>query len=168
VSDWWDEQNKRRRIACHTAGLEETMTKRQANTIMGLCTAIILTQILCTAALLCSQERTRKEAEVAQVRARDVMEIERQVRDAAIAEVVTLHTVQQQIGAAHREIEQRDLQVIQTTERLERDSAELEARNLELKARLLAAQERDGAIINEGVGSQNGRMPGARLIPLAK
>jgi hypothetical protein len=40
-----------------------TLTKRQANTIIGGIIAVLLAQILCTAVLLRGQERTRKEAE---------------------------------------------------------------------------------------------------------
>ena len=55
-----------------------TLTKRQARTLMALCVAVILTQILCTAVLIRNLERTRKEAEAAQVSAMDVLEMQKQ------------------------------------------------------------------------------------------
>lgn len=50
------------------------MTKRQANTIIAGIVAVILTQILCTAVLVSSQERARREtAAQAAMRAADAV-----------------------------------------------------------------------------------------------
>ena len=47
------------------------MSKRQAHTLMALAVAIIVTQVLCTAVLLRSLERSRNTANVAQLDAVD-------------------------------------------------------------------------------------------------
>ena len=60
---------------------------------MALCMAIILTQILCTAVLIRNLERTRKEAEEAQVSAMDVLEIQKQAasNSSITANSITIH-----------------------------------------------------------------------------
>lgn len=53
------------------------MTKRQANAIIAGILAIIVTQLLFGFLLLRGQERTRKEAEAAQVSAGDTLEMQK-------------------------------------------------------------------------------------------
>ncbi len=53
---------------------ERKLTKRQARTLMALGVAIIITQILCTAMLLRSLERSRGSATIAAVSSTDAIE----------------------------------------------------------------------------------------------
>jgi hypothetical protein len=52
------------------------LTKRQAHTLMALAVAIIVTQLLCTAILLRSMERSRKAADAVKIEALDTSDSE--------------------------------------------------------------------------------------------
>src|SRR5205814_584368 len=116
------------------------LTRRQANTIMALCVALIVTQILCTAVLLRGQERARKEAAAAEVSAEAVLEMQKQAKAAANPDADALLETRRQLDEADREFRGAQERLILTRDRLESDGAELEKTQSELRA--LAARRK--------------------------
>jgi hypothetical protein len=94
------------------------MSKRQANTLMAIGVAIILMQIFCTVLVLGDQERTRKEAEAAQVSSMDVLEMQKRIVAEENPDAAALVDTRIQLSRTTAELREAEAKLAETQEKL--------------------------------------------------